>query len=79
MAMEEGRYAGIDPGKRIWEIAAITRSGKFKANGPGDAEPEEKAARFSRPAAAEGRLKLYKLLKAGDKVALEADGRAWRS
>jgi hypothetical protein len=45
----------------------------------GDAEPEEKAARFSGPAEAEGRLKLYEKLKAGDKVALEADGRTWRS
>jgi hypothetical protein len=53
-------------------MAAIIRSGKFKLNGQGDAEHEEKRARFSGPAAAEGRLKLHEKLEAGDKAALEA-------
>jgi hypothetical protein len=58
MAVEKGRYVGIDLGKHAWEMAVITRSGKFKVNGQGDAEPEEKVARFSGSTAAEGRLKL---------------------
>ncbi|MDR1231674.1 MAG: hypothetical protein LBK61_09765, partial [Spirochaetaceae bacterium] len=70
--VEKGRYVGIDLGKRTWEMAVVTRSGKFKVNGQGDAEPEEKVTRFSGRTTAEGRLKLYEKLKAGDKVALEA-------
>jgi hypothetical protein len=77
MAVAKGRYAGIDLGKRTWEMAIITRSGKFKVNRQGDAEPEEKVARFSGPAMAEGRLKLYEKLEAGDKAALEAGNMAF--
>jgi hypothetical protein len=72
MAVQKGRYAGIDLGKRTWEMAIITRNGKFKTNEQGDAEPEEKVTRFSGRTAAEGRLKLYEKLEARDKVALEA-------
>jgi transposase len=58
-------------------MAVVTRSGKFKTNEQGDAEPEEKVTRFSGRTAAEGRLKLYEKLKAGDKVALEAGNMAF--
>jgi hypothetical protein len=58
-------------------MAVVTRSGKFKTNEQGDAEPEEKVTRFSGSTTAEGRLKLYKLLKAGDKAALEAGNMAF--
>jgi hypothetical protein len=57
-------------------MAVITRNGMFKVNALGDAEPEEKTARYSGPATAEGRLKRYKLLEAGDKAALEAGNMA---
>jgi transposase len=77
MVVEQGRYVGIDLGKRSWEAAIITRSGKFKVNGQGDAEPEEKTVRYKGSTAAEGRIKLYKLLKAGDKVCLEAGNLAF--
>jgi hypothetical protein len=77
MAVTKGRYVGIDLGKHAWEMAIITRNGKFKVNGQGDAEPEEKVTRFSGAAAAEGRLKLYEKLEAGDKVALEAGNMAF--
>jgi hypothetical protein len=72
MAVEQGWYAGIDTEKRTCEMAVITRNGKFKANGQNDAGPEEKATRFSGPASAEGRLKLYEKLKVEDETALEA-------
>jgi hypothetical protein len=77
MVVEKRRYAGIDLGKHTREMAIITRNGKFKANGQGDAEPEEKVAQFSGTTAAEGRLKRYKLLEAGDKAALEAGNMAF--
>jgi hypothetical protein len=72
MAVAKGRYVGIDLGKHAWEAVIITRNGKFKVNGQGDAEPEEKTARYSEPAAAERRLKLNEKLEAGDKAALKA-------
>jgi hypothetical protein len=77
MSVAKGRYAGIDLGKRTREMAVITRNGKFKVNAQGDAELEEKTARYSGPATAEGRLKRYKLLEAGDKAALEAGNMAF--
>jgi transposase len=77
MVVEKGRYVGIDLSKRTWEMAVITRSGKFKTNEQGDAEPEEKTARYHGVTTAEGRIKLYKLLEAGDKVALEAGNLAF--
>jgi transposase len=77
MVVEKGRYVGIDLGKRTWEMAIITRSGKFKVNEQGDAEPEEKTARYKGVTTAEGRIKLYKLLRAGDKVGLEAGNLAF--
>jgi transposase len=58
-------------------MAVITRSGKFKTNEQGDTEPEEKTARYKGSTAAEGRIKLYKLLRAGDKVCLEAGNLAF--
>jgi transposase len=75
--VEKGRYVGIDLGKRTREMAIATRNGKFKVNGQGDAEPEEKVTRFSGRTAAEGRLKLYEKLEAGDKAALEAGNMAF--
>jgi hypothetical protein len=57
-------WIGIDLGKQTWGMAIITRSGKFRTNGQGNAEPEEKKARFS-GTMAEGRLKLYGKLEAG--------------
>jgi hypothetical protein len=77
MVVEKGRYVGIDLGKRTWEMAIITRSGKFKTNEQGDAEPEEKTTRYSGRTTAEGRLQLYGKLEAGDKVALEAGNLAF--
>jgi transposase len=77
MVVQKGRYARIDLGKRTWEMAIITRSRKFKANGQGDAEPEEKTTRFSGRTTAEGRLKLYEKLEAGDKAVLEAGNMAF--
>jgi hypothetical protein len=68
MVVEKGRYAGIDLGKRAWEMAIISRSGKFKTNEQGDREPEEKTTWYKGATTGEGRVKLYKLLKAGDKV-----------
>jgi hypothetical protein len=62
MAVEKVRYAGLDLGKRTWEMAVIIQSGKFKVNEQGDAEPEEKTVRYSRSTAAEGRLKRYIVL-----------------
>jgi predicted NBD/HSP70 family sugar kinase len=46
MVVEQGRYVGIDLGKRTWEMAIITRSGKFRTNEQGDREPEEKVTRL---------------------------------
>jgi hypothetical protein len=77
MVVEQGRYVGIDLGKRTWEMAIITRSGKFKMNAQGDAEVEEKMTRYKGTTTAEGRLKLYGKLEAGDKVALEAGNLAF--
>jgi hypothetical protein len=53
MAGEQGRYGGIDPGKRTRETAIITRTGKFKVTAQGDQEPEEKTVFFKGTAAAE--------------------------
>jgi transposase len=77
MVVEHGRYVGIDLGKRTWEMAIITRSGKFRTNEQGDVEPEEKTARYHGTTTAEGRVKLYGKLEAGDKVALEAGNLAF--
>jgi predicted NBD/HSP70 family sugar kinase len=30
MIVEKGRFVGIDIGKRTWEMAVITRSGRMK-------------------------------------------------
>ena len=72
MVVEQGRYVGIDLSKRTWEMAIITRTGKVRINGQGDAEAEEKTTRYKGTTTAEGRVKLYGKLEAGDKVALEA-------
>jgi hypothetical protein len=72
MVVEKGRYVGIDLGKRTWEMAIITRSGKFRANKQGDMEPEETTTFYKGSTAAAGRVKLYGKLGGGDKVALEA-------
>jgi transposase len=72
MVVEKGRYVGIDLGKRTWEMAIITRSGKIKVNEQGDGEPEEKTSRYHGKTTAEGRVQLYEKLEKGDKVALEA-------
>jgi transposase len=77
MVVEQGRYAGIDLGKRSWEMAVITRSGKCRRNEQGDLEPEERTTFHRGATTAEGRLKLYKLLKAGDKVAVETGNLAF--
>jgi transposase len=77
MVVEKGRYVGIDLGKRTWEMAIVTRTGKFKVNMQGDREPEEKTARYKGSTNAEGRVKLYGKLEAGDKVALEAGNLAF--
>ena len=54
----ETRYVGIDLGKKTYAVAIVGKGGKVtKSNG----------ATF-----VEGRQKLYKKLRAGDKVALEA-------
>jgi transposase len=58
-------------------MAIITRSGKVRMNEQGDGEPEEKTTRYKGTTTAEGRIKLYKLLRAGDKVALEAGNLAF--
>ena len=77
MVVVQGRYVGIDLGKRTWEMAIITRTGKFTTNAQGDQEPEEKTVLFNGVTTAEGRLKLYEKLGAGDKVALEAGNMAF--
>jgi transposase len=77
MVVEQGRYVGIDLGKRTWEMAIITRTGKFRMNEQGDAEPEEKTTRYNGVTTCEGRVKLYGKLEAGDKVALEAGNLAF--
>jgi transposase len=77
MVVEQGRYVGIDLGKRTWEMAIITRTGKFKTTAEGDKEPEEKTVFFKGATTAEGRLKLYEKLEAGDKVSLEAGNLAF--
>jgi transposase len=77
MVVEQGRSVGIDLGKRTWEMAIITRTGKFKTNEQGDREPEEKTVFFKGVTTAEGRLKLYEKLEAGDKVALETGNLAF--
>ena len=46
MIVEQGRYAGIDVGKRTGVMAILTRSGKFRTNEQGDAVPEEKTTSF---------------------------------
>jgi hypothetical protein len=56
MAVEKGRYAGIDLGKRTLETAVITRTGKYTVNTPEDAEPEERARFFKGETTAEGPL-----------------------
>jgi hypothetical protein len=38
MIVEKGRFVGIDIGKRTWETAVITRSGRMKKNAFGDSE-----------------------------------------
>jgi transposase len=58
-------------------MAIITRTGKFKTNVQGDAEPEEKTTLYKGSTTVEGRLKLYGKLEAGDKVALEAGNLAF--
>jgi transposase len=58
-------------------MAVITRSGKFKVNEQGDAEPEEETTRYQGSTMAEGRIKLYGKLEAGDKVCLEAGNLAF--
>jgi hypothetical protein len=68
MIVEKGRYVGIDLGKRTWEMAVITRTGKLRRDGG----PVEKVTRFHERTTAEGRLRLYAKLEAGDKAALEA-------
>ncbi|MDR0637409.1 MAG: hypothetical protein LBG27_00645, partial [Spirochaetaceae bacterium] len=70
-AVEKGRYAGIDLGKRTRETAVITRTGK--ADALGDLEPEEKRVFYQGKTPPEGRLKLYGKLKTGDKACLEAE------
>ena len=77
MVVEQGRYVGIDLSKRTWEMAIITRTGKVRINGQGDAEAEEKTTRYKGTTTAEGRVKLYGKLEAGDKVALEAGNLAF--
>jgi transposase len=77
MVVEQGRYVGIDLGKRTWEMAIITRTGKFKVTAQGDQEPEEKTVFFKGTTTAEGRMKLYEKLEAGDKVSLEAGNLAF--
>jgi hypothetical protein len=73
MRVEKGRYVGIDLDKRTWEMAVITRTGKLWE----DDGPVEKVTRFHGRTAAEGRLRLYAKLEAGDKVALEAGSLAF--
>jgi transposase len=73
MIVEKGRYVGIDLGKRTWEMAVITRTGKLRRDG----NPAEKVTRFHGRTAAEGRLGLYAKLEAGDKVALETGNLAF--
>jgi transposase len=58
-------------------MAIITRTGKFKTNGQGDREPEEKTVFYKGATTAEGRLNLYEKLEAGDKVAFEAGNMAF--
>jgi transposase len=77
MIVEQGRYVGIDLGKQTWEMAIITRSGKFKTNERGDKEAEEKTKFYRGVTSAEGRVKLYGKLEAGDKVCLEAGNLAF--
>jgi transposase len=77
MVVEQGRYVGIDLSKRTWEMAIITRTGKFKTTAQGDREPEEKTSRYKGTTTAEGRVKLYKQLRKGDKVAMEAGNLAF--
>jgi hypothetical protein len=54
-------------------MAVITRTGKLRSDGG----PVEKATRFHGRTAAEGRLRLYSKLEAGDKAALEAGNPAF--
>jgi transposase len=77
MEGEKRRYVGIDLGKRKWEMAIVTRTGKVVKNAQGDLEPEEKTKLYKGVTTAEGRMKLYEKLEAGDKVAIEAGNLAF--
>jgi transposase len=77
MVVEKGRYVGLDLGKRTWEMAIISRTGKVRTTAQGDAEPEEKTTFYKGKTTVEGRLALYGKLRAGDKVALEAGNLAF--
>jgi hypothetical protein len=46
MIVEKGGYVGIDLGKRTWEMAVVTRTGKFKSDERGDRDPGEKVTRY---------------------------------
>jgi transposase len=58
-------------------MAIVTRTGKYKVNAQGDAEPEERTVFSKGTTTAEGRLKLYGKLRQGDKVAFEAGNLAF--
>jgi transposase len=77
MEVEKRRYVGIDLGKRTWEMAIVRRTGKMVKTATGDLEPEEKIKLYKGVTMAEGRMKLYEKLEAGDKVALEAGNLAF--
>jgi transposase len=77
MVVVKGRYVGIDLSKRTWEMAIVTRTGKYKINERGDAEPEERTVCYKGTTTGEGRVKLYGKLCVGDKVALEAGNLAF--
>jgi hypothetical protein len=62
MVVEQGRYVGLDLRKRSWEMAIVTWSGKCRKDERGGIWSLRSGRRFT----GEGRLKLYKLLKAGD-------------
>jgi transposase len=77
MKTEKRRFVGIDLGKRKWEMAIVTRTGKVVKNEMGEEEPEEKVKFYKGITTVEGRVKLYGKLEGGDKVALEAGNLAF--
>jgi transposase len=77
MKAAKRRFVGIDLGKRKWEMAIVTRTGKMVKKEGGEETPEERTKFYKGVTTVEGRVKLYQKLEATDKVALEAGNLAF--